>query len=230
MQKYKYWIPSSLTLINLSLGVLAILINLPLYSLILIFIATIFDVFDGIVARALKAQSEFGKQLDSLADLVTFGVAPAFLMFQHCFAEESTIRFVVILIPIFSAIRLAKFNIDDSQKTNFRGLPTPANGLFFASFPVIISIHRWAISEIFFIGIILLFSFLLVSPIRMFAFKNIKKGGLDTFFPLIFLILLLLLSFFLSTLTIPIGVLLYVLMSIVYNILLKFKNQNSTIK
>lgn len=132
----KKWIPSIITISNLISGVLAMLLNEPNLSLILISSGAFFDVFDGIIARALKVQSEFGKQLDSFADLITFGIAPAFLVYNFCFSENSALRYLVILIPVFSAIRLVKFTISENQKTCFLGLPIPANGLFFASLPI----------------------------------------------------------------------------------------------
>ncbi|MBL4704948.1 MAG: CDP-alcohol phosphatidyltransferase family protein [Flavobacteriales bacterium] len=162
-------IPNLLTSCNLLCGCLSILCAAEghlLWSAYLIFIATIFDFSDGLAARALKVQSELGKQLDSLADMVTFGVAPGILIFyllSHpdlqphfwpmnigydstlpsswtTYASEQEPWFLVhkhgpylaLIIPVFSALRLAKFNIDESQTTEFKGLATPANALFFA--------------------------------------------------------------------------------------------------
>ncbi len=227
MKKYRYWIPSTFTLMNLCLGVVAILINDPLKSLVLIFIALFFDLFDGILARAINGQSEFGKQLDSLADLISFGVAPAYLVFYHSFLIDSNLRFVVVLIPVFSAIRLAMFNIDSSQKTNFRGLPTPANGLFFASIPYASNLFNVFYPDVLMAVVIVFFAFLLISPIRMFSFKNLKNGGVDLFFPLIFVAFVTALFTVFGLKIIPICVLLYVLMSIIYSIILLSKNSKS---
>jgi CDP-diacylglycerol--serine O-phosphatidyltransferase len=224
MNSYRYWIPSTLTLINLSLGIFAILLNDQVISLVLVFIALFFDLFDGIIARAINGQSEFGKQLDSLADIVSFGVAPAFLVSKYCFLADSNLRFIVVLIPVFSAIRLAKFNIDTSQKTNFRGLPTPANGLFFASIPYTLSEYNIIMPEAITTVIIVIFAYLLISPIRMFAFKNIKKGGVDSIFPLLFIgIVIACLSVF-GLKSIPLGVAIYILMSLIYNALIQNTN------
>ena len=215
MKKYTYWYPSTLTLLNLALGFLAMTLNHPVYSLALILAGCFLDVFDGILARILHATSAFGKELDSLADIVTFGVAPAWLVYQLCMEHTTFNLLLVTLLPVFSAIRLAKFNNDDTQKTNFNGLPTPANGLFFASIPLLsqsMDLPSYALQSL-----ILLFCLLMVAPLRMFAFKDIKKGGPDTFFPLLFLLLILIASFFLSLLVIPAGVLLYILLSVVYH-------------
>lgn len=222
---YRYWFPSTLTLLNLALGVTAIAVNHPICSLLLILIGCFLDVFDGIVARLLHATSAFGKELDSLADLVTFGVAPALLVYQNCLDHSMLNIAMVALLPVFSAIRLAKFNNDETQKTNFAGLPTPANGLFFASMPYLV--QTTGISSSIVIPLILLFCFLMVSPLRMFAFKQIKKGGSDTLFPLLFLALVLTSSFFLSILVIPAGVLLYILLSAFYHLsLLRTKKRS----
>ena len=219
MNKYKHWYPSTLTLLNLALGFVALLLNHPIYSMILILVGCLLDIFDGMVARLLKATSDFGRELDSLADIVTFGVAPAWLVYQHCLEHTVLNLLFVTLLPVFSAIRLAKFNTDASQKSNFLGLPTPANGLFFASMPYLF--QTTGITENYLIPVILLFCILMVAPLRMFAFKDVTKGGPDTAFPLLFLVLVLGASFFLSLRIIPAGVLLYIILSVFYHILIK---------
>lgn len=219
MNRYRYWLPSTLTLLNLALGVAAMALNHPVYSLLCIVIGCFFDVFDGILARLVKGESAFGKELDSLADIVTFGVAPAMLVYRNCMEYSILNIALVALLPVFSAIRLARFNNDASQKTNFSGLPTPANGLFFASMPFISETMNLSSTQL--TVLILLFSFLMVSPIRMFAFKDFGKGGPDALFPLIFLVLLLVGSFFLSLWIVPAGVLAYILLSLLYHLSLR---------
>lgn len=216
----RYWYPSSLTLLNLVLGFVAILLNHPVYSLMLILIGCFLDIFDGILARLLKATSAFGKELDSLADIVTFGIAPAWLVYQHCLDHTILNLLLVTLLPVFSAIRLAKFNTDESQKVSFSGLPTPANGLFFASMPYLLNTIN--LRETFLIPAIILFCILMIAPIRMFSFKDVNKGGPDTVFPLLFLLLVLGASFFLSLLIIPVGVLLYIILCVFYHFLVKW--------
>ena len=167
------WIPNFLTCLNLLCGCIGITMafqgNLIAASY-LVGLACIFDFLDGMMARLLKAQSEIGKQLDSLADMVTFGVLPGMIMFHLIiftslpdlvddaisfganlfglsvkedpeFDVGMLIPFVAFLIPIFSALRLAKFNIDTRQSDSFIGLPTPANALFIASIPLIYGIE-----------------------------------------------------------------------------------------
>lgn len=223
MKRYTFWIPSALTLLNLALGFVALLLDHPVYSLLLILIGCFFDVFDGILARLLKATSVFGKELDSLADIVTFGIAPAWLVYQHCLDHTVPNILLVCLLPVFSAIRLAKFNNDASQKSNFDGLPTPANGLFFASMPYLAQT-----TNIDPMPFIIVFSLLMVAPLRMFAFKDVGKGGLDTVFPILFLLVVLVASFFLSLTVIPFGVLVYITLSIPYHFLLK-RNQSKSV-
>ena len=150
------------------------------WAVLMIVLGAVFDFFDGMSARALGVSSPIGKELDSLADVVTFGVAPSAIIF-YLFHEvvypevlqpfKSYIPYSAFLLAAFSALRLAKFNIDDTQTTEFCGLPTPANGLFCLSLAMLmaagsISLSQWAILTIS-IGM----AYMLISPIRMFALK-----------------------------------------------------------
>ena len=134
MSKY---LPNLFTLINLSLGFFSILLssqgNFSSAALLILF-ASIADFLDGFLAKKLNAVSDLGKQLDSLSDMITFGVSPSILMYYFLLELPQTIspysNYLVVLIPIFSALRLAKFNVDVNQDQNFKGLPTPANALF----------------------------------------------------------------------------------------------------
>lgn len=131
----KSFIPNTLTLANLASGLLAVLavfsgdIDVAAY---LVGASLIFDFLDGFSARLLGVHSELGKQLDSLADLVTFGVVPGFVMYKLIGSAGSSElwAFSALLIPLFSALRLAKFNIDTRQAHYFIGMPTPANAIF----------------------------------------------------------------------------------------------------
>lgn len=153
-----------------------------------------FDFFDGMAARILKVQSEMGVQMDSLADMVSFGVAPGFIMF-HLMSETPNLPdllienytmapFMAFLIPVLSAFRLAKFNVDTRQTDSFIGLPTPANSLFIGSLPFIISGSfalqlPWFNNYYILLGITILFSILLVIelPLMSLKFKNFKWIG-----------------------------------------------------
>lgn len=147
------FIPNLFTLCNLLCGVVGIYLcfhqAMP-QAAILIFVGGFFDFFDGLIARLLGAHSELGKELDSLADMVTFGVLPGLIMFNLLLSSQGyyfslieeiplkalVISFTALLIPMMAALRLAKFNIDDTQTDHFLGLPTPAVAIFVAGLPI----------------------------------------------------------------------------------------------
>ena len=167
----KKHIPNFVTCLNLFSGCLGIVFafqgNLTWASYAIV-IAAILDFFDGMLARLLKAYSEIGKELDSLADVVSFGVLPSVIIY-HLFALSPQPEFDVtwlslsaFVIAVFSALRLAKFNIDTRQSENFIGLPTPASALLIASFPLII-----AESNTYFADFILNTWFLLIFSLTM---------------------------------------------------------------
>ena len=138
----KSHIPNILTLANLFCGILAIKVGFSEHYFLAAFFVVLgafFDFLDGFAARLLKVQGELGKHLDSLADMVTFGVAPGVVMysFLSSFIEDSYIPYISFVIPLLSAVRLAKFNIDSNQSDKFIGLPTPANALFFVFIPLL---------------------------------------------------------------------------------------------
>jgi CDP-diacylglycerol--serine O-phosphatidyltransferase len=158
------------------------------YAMLFIVLGAVFDFFDGMVARLLGVSSPLGVQMDSLADDVTFGLAPATVIFS--FMRDvlvypsflgpfvAVLPYFAFLIAVFSACRLAKFNIDTRQTTSFIGLPTPANALFWSSLIVggkewLLGLeHAWAVL----LALIFLFSYFLVSEIPMFSmkFKNLS--------------------------------------------------------
>ena len=176
-------IPNLLTLANLFLGCVAIV--QPLYiACVLLFIAAILDYFDGFVARALDAQSEMGKQLDSLADCVTFGVAPGMILFQllaksngikpNAFEIPIAYFFPAFIIPCLSAYRLARFNLSEGKPDRFNGLPTPAMALFVACLPMIIfysgheRINHYILNNYVLYGLILVLGYLMISNHQLF--------------------------------------------------------------
>lgn len=151
-------IPNSITLGNLAFGVTGIVLTFQtnmLGAAICMVLAAVLDFFDGLAARALGVSGELGKQLDSLADMVTFGVLPAIMLFQYIsigFGEyfvplserplaHIILEFTGFLYALFAALRLAKFNIDENQSDSFIGVPTPAAALFVASFALILSVQ-----------------------------------------------------------------------------------------
>ena len=227
MQRIKQLIPNTLTSSNLFCGCIGIVFafnNQLEYAATMIWIAGVFDFLDGFSARILKVSSEIGKQLDSLADMVTFGVLPGILLYQMILNTNSFIYlpYIAFIIVIFSAIRLAIFNIDARQSDTFIGLPTPANAFCISAFPFVlndfntITNHQIAIVLSVYT---LLFSWLLVADIKMLAlkFKSFTWFGNEVGWIFIILSILLLAVFQITALPIVIG--LYILISVIYNIL-----------
>ena len=190
----KKQIPNIITLLNLFSGCIAIVMAFGgnfLSVVIFVTLAAVFDFFDGLAARALGVSSKIGVELDSLADVVSFGVAPAaavfmllkeFILFPDFLSPlQNYLPYLAFLIPVFSAYRLAKFNIDERQTTSFLGLPTPANGLFWITY--VYGTHLLANTNGFYfyltIGFIFVLSLLMISEIPMFSLKlkNLKLKG-----------------------------------------------------
>ena len=180
----KKHIPNTSTCCNLVSGCIATTFAFagnPKMAMFWIIMGAVFDFFDGMVARLLKVSSPIGKELDSLADDVTFGVAPSAIVFSELFTLQypvlqglqTYIPYCAFLIAAFSALRLAKFNLDDRQTTSFIGLPTPANALFWGSFIIgghtFIENFRWGVPVI--LIMICLSCYLLVAEFPMFALK-----------------------------------------------------------
>ena len=208
-------IPNLFTLLNLVFGCIAIIlilqpgesittingenlvINLPekiTYASFFIFAAGIVDFLDGFLARLMKASSEMGKQLDSLSDCVTFGVAPSMIMYQllrMSYLKEETafdtsiwLLLPAILIACGAAWRLAKFNIDTRQTISFRGVPTPITGFMVAALPLVVWYNSWDLASFVLnrwvlYGITIFISYLMVSdiPIMSLKFKNYSLKG-----------------------------------------------------
>lgn len=180
----KKHIPNTITCCNLVSGCIATTFAFagnPKMAMFWIIMGAVFDFFDGMVARLLKVSSPIGKELDSLADDVTFGVAPSAIVFSELFTLQypvlqglqTYIPYCAFLIAAFSALRLAKFNLDNRQTTSFIGLPTPANALFWGSFIIgghtFIESFRWGVPLI--LIMICLSCYLLVAEFPMFALK-----------------------------------------------------------
>jgi CDP-diacylglycerol--serine O-phosphatidyltransferase len=145
-------------------------------ALLWIITGAVFDFFDGMSARLLGVSSPIGKELDSLADVVTFGVAPSCIIFSYlsgCHQHFLFMPFLAFVMAAFSALRLAKFNLDERQTTSFIGLPTPANALFWGAFIVSIP-DEWASSSFLMWGVVAMIfvsSYLLVAELPLFALK-----------------------------------------------------------
>ncbi len=173
------FIPNLFTLGNLALGVLGIgglltgSLEVQQVSY-MILLAAVLDFFDGFLAKALKAQSEIGAQLDSLADLVTFGVLPGFIYWH--LAPNIEWNWIVVLVPLCSAWRLAKFNVDTDQTDSFKGISTTAHGIFVATIPLFIAasdtfLDEFLNTELHLLVLSIVFSLLMISNIRMISLK-----------------------------------------------------------
>jgi len=254
-------IPNIFTLLNLFLGCIAIVFalqteniiiytneeftssfNIPeklAYAALFIFAAATVDFLDGFVARFFNASSEMGKQLDSLADTVSFGVAPGVIVYQllrlSLIREENGLEASFLwLMPAFilscaAAYRLAKFNIDASQHYGFKGVPTPAVGLLIASFPLmlhygggLININQWLINKWVLYTLIIVLSWLMVSNLPLMAFK-FKDYTLKNNLPKVVLLGIAILAIpFLRWLAIPFIFIAYIILSLL------FKNKTTT--
>ncbi|MCA0131960.1 CDP-alcohol phosphatidyltransferase family protein [Winogradskyella alexanderae] len=242
----KKHIPNTITLLNLLCGCIALIFavygNFVVASLF-VFLGIFFDFFDGLVARKLNVQSPLGIQLDSLADLVTSGVVPGIVMFKlisltvdapsfENYTNEwnsvfhwqgfklSALPLIGLLIPLASAYRLAKFNLDEEQQTFFKGLPVPANTLLILSFPLILEyqnsdiMNSIIVNKWFLIAVTLLSCYLLNSKIKLFALKfkdwQFKTNATRYIFLIISLVALIVLQFA----SIPIIIVLYIIISL----------------
>ena len=229
-------IPNAITCCNLLSGCISIVLMCNGYAVAagaMIFLAAIFDFFDGFAARLLKAYSPLGAQLDSLSDVVSFGVAPSFIMYHYLsqvvetsslwrleIAGFNILPFLAFFLAIFAELRLAKFNIDDRQTTSFIGLPTPAMGLFVASLPFTLKHESLGfmannMSNVYFlVAIVGIFSYLMVSEIPFFSLKvkNLKfKENIHIYVLAVFAVAAFI---FLGFAAIPFVMLFYILISI----------------
>ncbi len=187
-------IPNAITCCNLLCGVLASVASFSTFDQVgvcglqgyqaafaLIALGAVFDFFDGFVARLLGASSPLGKELDSLSDSVSFGLAPALVLYNmmHLANPGSVLCFGALIIPVFGALRLAKFNVDTTQTTTFRGLPIPSNAIFWIGFTSWYANHHTA-SQWFVLALALVLSLLMVCNLRMFSLKlhslSLKKS------------------------------------------------------
>ena len=183
----KRYIPNTITSMNLLSGVVGVIFALegkPGVAFPLMLLAAVCDFLDGMAARALHAYSEMGKELDSLADVVSFGVLPAVMMFatmRTCTYSNAIWCYVPLLIAVFSGLRLAKFNLDERQHENFLGLATPASAMICGSLCYYIAaepgslLNVWAGGYVFLPLVALVLCALLVSEVPMFSMK-LKKG------------------------------------------------------
>jgi len=241
MMKIKQHIPNTFTLLNLLSGCIAIVFAFDgqlIAASWLIGIAAAFDFFDGFIARLLKVSSPLGKELDSLADVVSFGVVPGVIMYKLILRssnvplievfEINIVPFIAFLIPMFSALRLAKFNNDERQTDVFIGLPTPANALLIASFPLLLiqkstlagidisSFQSLFYSNVFLIALTILLSYMLIAEIPLLSLKFKTYSWPENKIRYIFLGISCILLILLYYSAIPIIIILYITLSLFF--------------
>lgn len=234
----KKHIPNFLTTLNLFSGCIGIIIALQYridYAAYFIAIAAVFDFFDGLAARVLHVKSEIGKELDSLADVVSFGVLPGIIVYQlmansvnvpAAGSYLSIFSLIALIIPVLSAVRLAKFNLDTRQTNSFIGLPVPANAIFLGSLPLIkmqagfsdtlswltfITDNYYVLA---FVAVGMSLLLVLEIPLISLKFQNLKFADNK---PQYILVVFAVLAFALVTFTaIPLIILAYILLSLVF--------------
>jgi CDP-diacylglycerol---serine O-phosphatidyltransferase len=221
-----FTLPNLLTCANLfcgCVGIVAVFHNDLILAAILIGLAGIFDFFDGFAARLLRISSPIGKELDSLADVVTFGVLPSAIMYsliQTAIPDLFSLwkAYLAFVMAVFSALRLAKFNVDTRQAESFIGLPTPANAFLIGSLPLIQRFNpefgAFFESANALIATVLVMSVLLVAEIPLFALKFKTLGWRGNQIKFIFLGLSVVLLVLLKFVAIPLVILLYVGLSV----------------
>ncbi len=228
----KKQIPNIVTLLNLASGCFAVLLASQGWlkeAAVMVLLASVFDFFDGFIARLLHVKSEMGKELDSLADVVSFGVAPAMIMY-HLYLNTGMCTvwmiydisvvpaFLSILFPCFVAFRLAKFNLDPRQTEIFYGLPSPAAAFVLISFPFF-SQNEYSF-WIYTIVILTLCIFMLANiPLLSLKFKNINLK--NNIFRYILIVIAAILVVFLTFRSIPFIILTYIILSLINNAIIK---------
>lgn len=229
----KQHLPNALTCGNLVSGCLSILFlteSMPVKAAVMVFIAGLFDFLDGFAARLLHAKSPIGADLDSLSDVVSFGVAPGFIMCylmdrsydlpNFTLLDVDVLPLLAFALPVFTAIRLAKFNNDETQTTSFRGIPAPGMALFIASLPLALAqtghltngtLGYWAC-----LGITLVFAFMMVSRLKFFSFKMKSARWKGNEIRWIFLAVAVIGFVIFRWLALPFIMMLYILMSVLF--------------
>ena len=213
-------LPNTLTCLNLVCGCLGIVFVLEgnvVPAAYFVWAACVFDFFDGFAARWLNVSSAIGKELDSLADMVSFGVLPSTMMYAwlNSQTDNQWLPYIAFLIAVFSALRLAKFNIDTRQTTTFIGLPTPANALFLTALPFLPEqVFAYIQQPWFLVVIIIVFSLLLVAELELFALKFKSFGWQGNELRFTFLALAVLLMVLMPQSSLPLIILLYILLSL----------------
>lgn len=240
MRKIKNCIPNAITLLNILSGTLAITFAFEpadiiaglegwKWSVIFIGAAAVFDFLDGFAARLLRAQSSIGAELDSLCDVVSFGVAPSLLLLNVMRLDASLQTdpygpaywwsFAALFIPMMGALRLARFNVRDAGDTTFRGLPIPANAIFWIGYVSALMSHQFQPRMTLNLVIIVLISLLMVSDMKMFSLKLHSFGLIENLGLWLTLIGSILFVIFFGLSGLALAILLYIAISFLQSII-----------
>ncbi len=230
MTKLKSQIPNLLTAANLlagCIGVVLVAAGKLEMAPVAVVVAAVFDFFDGFAARMLKVSSEIGKQLDSLADMVSFGVLPAVTVYMLLTASmpagqlAGLVPYLAFLIAVCSAFRLAIFNIDSRQTDKFIGLPTPANAIFFTSLVWTAAVFPQVTNTYALLALTVFFSYLLVSPFEMIALKFKNFGWIGNRPRYLVIVIAMLVIVIGGYTLLPLVILAYVLVSVIEHLVAK---------
>jgi len=233
----KKHLPNTITCANLFSGCVGIVFAFQgnlIFAAYAIFLAAIFDFFDGLASRVLNSYSGIGKDLDSLADMISFGVLPSAILYELFLQAPQISRvspylnFAAFLIAVFSCLRLAKFNVDTRQTENFIGLPTPANAILIASLPFILSHHltlsKYILNPYGLTVFILVMCTLLVVELPLMSLKFKNRDLEENIYRYLLLLFSAILILFFKFAAVPVIILIYITLSII-----QFKSKNDEI-
>ncbi|MCJ8209950.1 CDP-alcohol phosphatidyltransferase family protein [Mucilaginibacter sp. RS28] len=228
-RRVKKHVPNAITCANLFSGCVGIVFTFQenlIFAAYCIFLAAIFDFFDGLASRVLQSFSGIGKDLDSLADMVSFGVLPSVILYE-LFLQSPQIdhvsqylNFIAFLLPVFSALRLAKFNNDARQTDSFIGLPTPANAILIASFPLILKDNQayfadYILNPYFLSCFVLIMCALLVAEMPLMSLKFKNRDFQKNIYRYLLLLFSAILILFFKFAAVPVVIVMYITLSVI---------------
>ena len=221
-------VPNAITCANLFSGCIGIVFAFQenlIFAAYALFLAAIFDFFDGFASRVLQSFSGIGKDLDSLADMVSFGFLPSAIMYELFLKSpqipqiSSWLNFIAFLISVFSALRLAKFNNDTRQADSFIGLPTPANAILIASLPFILKYHpgfsQYLLNTYVLAALVLVMCMLLVAEIPLMSLKFKNTDFNKNIYRYLLLLFSAILILFFKFAAVPVIIIMYITLSII---------------
>ena len=227
-RRVKKHLPNAITCANLFSGCIGIVFAFQgnlIVAAYAIFLSSIFDFFDGLASRVLNSYSFIGKDLDSLADMVSFGVLPSVIMYELFLQAPQLngishlLNFVAFLLPVFSALRLAKFNNDTRQSDSFIGLPTPANAILIASLPLIVqqydALAHYILNPYLLTVLVLIMCTLLVSEIPLMSLKFKNRDFNKNIFRYLLLLFSAILILFFKFVAVPVVIFIYITLSLI---------------